>query len=420
LAQEREVDLRKTLKGDYDQRSYKESAKWEVALKQLEEEKDVLVAKLEDHNKLKSQGERMREKVEELDAITKQLKDQLAVVEESNSKRLERIFELEGLDKDRDFNKKKIDQYKSTVKDLELKLTRLSSEARIRESEHATMLEELTALHAKNRHLESELLSTKRELQEKTDVVSERAATNSCLGATSDFAHPEMSEKLARLERENDYLRMQSIEPRVDESQAEAVQVKLETLRSQYSDLDSDAQKLRREISKLQLDRSEKLSLLERSESRLRDTLVELAASQSKSQEAFLVTGKLNDAIKKKESENLRLASDKDKLETYTKKALHNVQEKYLLAIRTCKDQLMEKDERIQKLTDQYKQYRSQSQRESQLMSSAIYELGMHLSEKGFVRNLDRPRAVSNAQETHIEPPGSGNKTAQQPGPSPS
>ena len=48
-----------------------------------------------------------------------------------------------------------------------------------------------------------------------------------------------------------------------------------------------------------------------------------------------------------------------------------------MLAIKTCKDQLKEKDKRIQGLTDQYKTYRQQSQREAQLMSSAIYEVRM-------------------------------------------
>lgn len=89
-----------------------------------------------------------------------------------------------------------------------------------------------------------------------------------------------------------------------------------------------------------------------------------------------------------------------------------------MLAIKTCKEQLKEKDDRIQKLTDQYKQYRQQSQREAQLMSSAIYEvtvatrfnhfaffplfakcfilllgfgqLGMNITEQRLVRNLDR------------------------------
>ena len=46
-----------------------------------------------------------------------------------------------------------------------------------------------------------------------------------------------------------------------------------------------------------------------------------------------------------------------------------------MLAIKTCKEQLKEKDDRIGKLTDQYKQFRQQSQREAQLMSSAIYEV---------------------------------------------
>ena len=79
-AMEREAELRATLQGDYESRSGKEGAKWETALRRLEEEKDILAGKLEDYSKIKSQGERMRDKVEEMDAASKALKDRLAVV----------------------------------------------------------------------------------------------------------------------------------------------------------------------------------------------------------------------------------------------------------------------------------------------------------------------------------------------------
>ena len=94
-------------------------------------------------------------------------------------------------------------------------------------------------------------------------------------------------------------------------------------------------------------------------------------------QQALALTiEKMQGVLKKSESDKNKLASDKEKLESYTKKALHNVQDKYMLAIQTIKEQLKEKDERIVRLTDQYKQFRHQSQREAQLMSSAIYEVG--------------------------------------------
>lgn len=41
-----------------------------------------------------------------------------------------------------------------------------------------------------------------------------------------------------------------------------------------------------------------------------------------------MTVNKLNEALKKTESENNKLSADKEKLESYTKKALHNVQEK--------------------------------------------------------------------------------------------
>jgi hypothetical protein len=42
---------------------------------------------------------------------------------------------------------------------------------------------------------------------------------------------------------------------------------------------------------------------------------------------------KLNETLEKKETENVKLAADKEKLESYTKKALHNVQNKVCGAV---------------------------------------------------------------------------------------
>jgi len=121
-----------------------------------------------------------------------------------------------------------------------------------------------------------------------------------------------------------------------------------------------------------------------------------LALAKAASNQALTLTvNKLNEALKKRDGENLKLSSDKEKLEAYTKKALHNVQDKYMLAIKTCKEQRLEKDERIAKLTDQYKLFRNQAQRESALLSSAVYELGMNITEQRLVRNLDRPSSSS-------------------------
>ena len=85
-AEERENDVKRTLKEDYEFRLGRESTKWEGQVKRLEEEKDMMASKLEDYTKIRSQSERMREKVEEQDGINKVLKTRLAAVEESNAK----------------------------------------------------------------------------------------------------------------------------------------------------------------------------------------------------------------------------------------------------------------------------------------------------------------------------------------------
>ena len=53
-----------------------------------------------------------------------------------------------------------------------------------------------------------------------------------------------------------------------------------------------------------------------------------------------MTVNKLTEDLKEREGHIAKLQSDKEKLETYTKKALHNVQEKYMLAIKTRTEQV--------------------------------------------------------------------------------
>jgi protein HOOK3 len=54
--------------------------------------------------------------------------------------------------------------------------------------------------------------------------------------------------------------------------------------------------------------------------------------------------------LKKKNAATAKLASDKDKLESYTKKTLSKFQEKYLVALQECKAKLKEKHDKIEAL----------------------------------------------------------------------
>lgn len=86
---------------------------------------------------------------------------------------------------------------------------------------------------------------------------------------------------------------------------------------------------------------------------------------------------RLKEEIAKKEKETLKIRSDKDKLETYTKKTLAKFQDKYLVALQECKAKLKEKQDKIEALENRSSSEKTAQKREERLLSSALYELGL-------------------------------------------
>lgn len=85
----------------------------------------------------------------------------------------------------------------------------------------------------------------------------------------------------------------------------------------------------------------------------------------------------LQKQLSDKETELAKLVSDKEKLETYTKKTLQKFQEKYLVALQECKAKLKEKHDKIEALENRIANEKAAQKREEKLLSSAIFELGM-------------------------------------------
>lgn len=90
----------------------------------------------------------------------------------------------------------------------------------------------------------------------------------------------------------------------------------------------------------------------------------------------------LQSAIKKKESNIKKLTTDKDRLESYTKKTLAKFQEKYLVALQECKAKLKEKHDKIEELERIIVSEKSNHKREEKLLSSAMYELGLSIMQQ--------------------------------------
>jgi hypothetical protein len=83
----------------------------------------------------------------------------------------------------------------------------------------------------------------------------------------------------------------------------------------------------------------------------------------------------LTEKLKEKESVINEVTEQKAKLETYTKKTLHAVQTKYMVAVSSHRNQLNEKQEMIEFLDKKMKETRSSYSREQALMMSAFYEV---------------------------------------------
>ena len=102
---------------------------------------------------------------------------------------------------------------------------------------------------------------------------------------------------------------------------------------------------------------------------------------------------RLYEAYSVKEQENAKIASDKDKLEAYTKRTLAKFQDKYLVALQECKAKLKEKQDKIELLEKRSQTERGAQKREERLLSSTIYELGL-----GIMQNKLKNTSVSSLQ----------------------
>ncbi|CAB9521683.1 Protein Hook [Seminavis robusta] len=131
----------------------------------------------------------------------------------------------------------------------------------------------------------------------------------------------------------------------------------------------------------------EKFMRLQIENKTLKEELEKLKAGGAVSTAAAVASGdagalqqeieRLKEELVKKEKENAKIGSDKDKLETYTKRTLAKFQDKYLVALQECKAKLREKQDKIEALENRSASEKTAQKREERLLSSTIYELGL-------------------------------------------
>ncbi|CAI5724569.1 unnamed protein product [Peronospora destructor] len=90
----------------------------------------------------------------------------------------------------------------------------------------------------------------------------------------------------------------------------------------------------------------------------------------------------LTKRLKEKESVINELSEQRAKLENYTKKTLHAVQTKYMVAVSSHRNQVNEKQERVEFLEKKMKEIRASYSREQALMMSSFYEIGTEMQRR--------------------------------------
>ncbi|RLN71021.1 hypothetical protein BBJ28_00013994, partial [Nothophytophthora sp. Chile5] len=88
-----------------------------------------------------------------------------------------------------------------------------------------------------------------------------------------------------------------------------------------------------------------------------------------------VTVAELTKRLKEKESVINELSEQRTKLENYTKKTLHAVQTKYMVAVSSHRNQINEKQERVDFLEKKMKEVRASYSREQALMMSSFYEV---------------------------------------------
>ncbi|KAL7468086.1 hypothetical protein ACHAXS_008310 [Conticribra weissflogii] len=136
--------------------------------------------------------------------------------------------------------------------------------------------------------------------------------------------------------------------------------------------------------SKNALEEKEKLMRLEIENSDLKSKVERLQAQNSSvGSGPSADVAALEKLLSDKNAEVAKLVSDKEKLEAYTKKTLQKFQEKYLVALQDCKAKLKEKHDKIEALEQRSANEKNSQKREERLLSSAIYELGLGIMQRG-------------------------------------
>lgn len=286
---------------------------------QLEDELDVVSAKATQLHKAEATVLAYKRKLEGVGVMNQQMTD----LEDQAAGYLRQIMDLEAEVKKTQSLQKQVDTLQAKLVTLEQERSEKADTLQNTATEIAELKSLLSSAEKAKKMFESEL----KELRAQQAVEQEEVPAVQGFDAQASQLSAEQKEKLVRLEYENKKLK----------EELEAVK-KAEPTTSAASGApvaSGDAAALQAEIASLK------------------------------------------EQLAKKEAENKKIGSDKDKLEAYTKRTLAKFQDKYLVALQECKAKLKEKQDKIEVLESRSATEKTAQKREERLLSSTIYELGL-------------------------------------------
>jgi len=294
---------------------------------QLEDELDVVSAKATQLHKAEATVLAYKKKLEGVGVMNQQMTD----LEDQAAGYLRQIMDLEAEVKKTQSLQKQVDSLQAKLVTLEQERSEKLDSYQNTATEIAELKSLLSSAEKAKKMFESEL----KELRAQQAVEPEEVPAVQGFDAQVVPLSAEQKEKLVRLEYENKKLK-EELEAAKSASPAAAATVAASTPAA------TEAPAAGRDAAALQ---------------------AEIAS--------------LKEQLAKKEAENKKIGSDKDKLEAYTKRTLAKFQDKYLVALQECKAKLKEKQDKIELLESRSATEKTAQKREERLLSSTIYELGL-------------------------------------------
>ncbi|KAH9091436.1 hypothetical protein Ae201684P_010982 [Aphanomyces euteiches] len=346
------------------------------------DELDISRSKLVALAKLESTVTKYKQKLDEMNTVKQHIKE----VEAQNAAYLEKMLDLESTVKTMASLKSSIEKYKNQVVELETANVEAMSTLQIKEQKCRQLQDDLeSALHGKE-FLEHQLEEMRSHIPQEGGEVNYTSAAD-LLGGGLD-----LREQIARLQRENRQLKEQVASSTASSNSTATPSVDILALQNERDDAlrAKDAWQAKALDFKRQYDllaestkgaaatggsgvSSAQLAQLEATNARLATQLQahEEQAANTEESDSFRATiSELTNRLKEKETVINNLSQDKEKLETYTKKTLHAVQSKYMVAVSTHRNQLAEKQAKVDMLETKLKELKTSQKREQELLMS--------------------------------------------------